>query len=181
MGQIINFSLDSSQEIFNAIFTNNTPSKIALAGKIGSGKSTIAKGLSKYLAYPIISFGEIIKKYSEKSGTTNNRESLQSLGQSLIEKFGADGFIDWTIKNSSGCNWDAPLIIDGFRHLLAYQRFNQLFPNNKLIYCYCSPDDQITRIVQRDNITKKEAQKIISHATENDIGELEQFADFIFK
>jgi adenylate kinase family enzyme len=89
--------------------------RICVAGKISSGKSTLSKAISSNIGFPIISFGGILRDYSESNGLPTARKDLQRLGQEIIDQFGFEGFVRWMINHST-ISWDDSLIIDGLRH-----------------------------------------------------------------
>ena len=57
---------------------------IAIAGGIGSGKSTIARALADYFKCPIASFGDYVRGVAELRGREANRRELQEIGEQLL-------------------------------------------------------------------------------------------------
>jgi len=155
--------------------------KICIAGKICSGKSTVARAVAVHTRYPFTSFGDILRKYSVKSGLSASREVLQSLGQDLIDRFGHEGFLKWSIDHSPYIRWDDVLIIDGLRHEVIYRCLVELFPASVLVYCVCDRETQLSRLMNRDKITRTEAEKIISHKTDAYVDELESKAHIVYR
>lgn len=155
--------------------------KICIAGKIACGKSTIAKVIVFHAGFPKISFGDILRKYSEEQNLLQTREALQELGQKILDQYGYDGFLKWAIDYSPDIDRSDSLIIDGVRHFAVYKRIIELFSETILIYCDCNVRTQIDRILLRDGIKKKEAIKIVSHPTEKYIQELKLYADIIYR
>ena len=157
------------------------PIKIYVAGKICSGKSTLAKEIASFTGYQVISFGTIIKEYLVQNGQPVTREILQSAGQELINQFGYDGFLRWSIEHSSKSRWNSSLIVDGLRHAGIYRCLLDMFPLSLLVYCDCSPTTQLKRIITRDHISANEAQGILCHETEQHISELNPLANLCFQ
>ncbi len=155
--------------------------KICVAGKIACGKSTVAEAIVLHTGFPRISFGDILRKYSEERSLPQTREALQELGQKILDRYGYDGFLKWSMEHSPDINWNDSLVVDGVRHLAVYKRIVELFPETILIYCSCDIQMQIERILSRDGIAKEEAIKIVSHQTERYIQELETYADIIYR
>lgn len=153
--------------------------KICVAGKIACGKSTVAKEIAAYTGFPRISFGDILRNYSQEHNIPQTRETLQDLGQKILDQYGYDGFLKWAMDNSPNIDWNGPLIIDGLRHIVVYEYIVELFPETILIYCNCDKQTQINRILSRDKITEDEAIKIVSHSTERYIQELESCAHIV--
>lgn len=155
--------------------------KIYVAGKICSGKSTLAKRIAKHADYPLISFGGILKNHLVKNDLPVTRESLQRIGQEFIDQLGYKEFLRWSIEHSSEIQWDGPLVIDGLRHKVIYNHLVERFPHSFLIYCVCEPETQLARLMARDRIKKEEIQRILSHETEHYVSELEPQANLIFR
>lgn len=155
--------------------------KICVAGKICSGKSTLARQIATRTSYPLVSFGGILKDHLVRSDLPVTRAMLQSLGQELINQLGYKGFLQWTIEHSPQIQWSGALIIDGLRHGVIYSRLVEMFPRTVLVYCSCDPETQITRLVERDRVDREGAERIISHETERYIAELESQANLFFR
>lgn len=154
--------------------------KICVAGKISSGKSTLAKVMSSQIGFPIVSFGGILRDYSMINGLPSKRTNLQRFGQEIIDQFGFEGFIKWTISHSA-VSWDGSLIIDGLRHKEIYEHILNMFPQTLLVYCDCDLETQISRTVARDGIGENEAKQILSHETEMHVEELRAVAQLVFQ
>lgn len=155
--------------------------KIFLAGKIASGKSTVTQTIAQHIGFPYISYGGILRHYSRENGLPQTRESLQALGQNTVNQYGYKGFVDWAMEYSSHIAWDGPLIVDGVRHPLVYERILEIFPEAILIYCDCDEETQIKRIEVRDGLERDKILEIISHETEKHISELESYADIVYR
>ena len=87
---------------------------IALAGGVGSGKSTIARELAAKLDGVVASFGDYVRHIAGEAGEPADRLSLQRVGQELVDA-DTPGFVRSFLK------WASPppgrsLIIDGVRH-----------------------------------------------------------------
>jgi dephospho-CoA kinase len=152
--------------------------KICFAGKIATGKSSIAQAVAQHTGFSIVSFGDILGRDMEKRGLLRNRKTLQIYGQSIIKQQGYRGFFQWIIEHSQHIDWNMPLIVDGFRHRLVYESVSDKF-STILIYCDCDTVTQVERIMHRDRITFREAESIISHETEKYVSELEHCAHII--
>lgn len=155
--------------------------KIYVAGRICSGKSTLAKRIAEHTNYPLISFGGILKNHLAKSDLPVTRESLQRIGQELIDQLGYEGFLRWSIEHSPEIQWDSPLIVDGLRHGVIYDHLIERFPRSFLVYCACDPKTQLERLMARDQINEECAQRILSHETELHVSELESQANLVFR
>jgi dephospho-CoA kinase len=155
--------------------------KIYVAGKICSGKSTLARKISEHTGYPLISFGGILKDHLVKSDPPVTRGGLQLIGQELINQLGYEGFLRWSIEHSPQIQWDHSLVVDGLRHGVIYNHLVERFPHNVLVYCVCDQETQIARLIVRDQISEDEAREILSHETEQYVSELESHAHLFFR
>src|SRR3989338_6976651 len=133
--------------------------KIYVAGKICSGKSTLAKKIAEHTGYPLISFGGILKDHLVRSDLPVTRESLQRIGQELIDQLGYDGFLRWSIEHSPQIQWNGPLIV----------------------YCVCDLGTQLARLMTRDQLDENDARETLSHETEQYVSELEASANLFFR
>ena len=87
---------------------------IALAGSVGSGKSTVAQEIAQRLGCPVAGFGNYVRYLAIEAGEATDRLSLQRLGQAEIEADPTNfvqRFLDWAPLVPS-----RSLIIDGVRH-----------------------------------------------------------------
>jgi cytidylate kinase len=91
------------------------PAVIALAGPIGSGKTTITTQLSARLAWPHAAYGDLIRSIATDRGLGHDRATLQHIGTELIAA-GWDA-ITRMVLNQAAWMRGEPLILDGLRHL----------------------------------------------------------------
>ncbi len=154
--------------------------KICVAGKICSGKSTLANQIARQVECPLVSFGGVIRHYSERNKLPFGRRDLQELGKQLIDQLGFEDFLEWIIKESS-IDWSQPLVLDGLRHVKIYGHMAKKFPNTILVYCDCDEETQIVRLRTRDGICREIAKQIISHATESGVEDLRAIAHMVFQ
>lgn len=155
--------------------------KILIAGGTCSGKSTLAKIIAGHTSYPVTSFGGILRDYARASNFPLTVESLQNLGQGLISHLGYDGFLQWIIGHSSNILWDGPLVLDGVRHMAMHESLKRVFPISVLVYCVCGKEMRLERMVNRDGISRQNAERILSHPLEQFISELESQTNLFFQ
>jgi len=159
---------------------------IVLTGGIGTGKSTTATMLKMY-GYKIIDADKISKEVFEEKkdkiqeifGTTdrkelrkivfNNKEKLKKLEELILpevkkrvlkeaEKLEKDGVVYFV---------DLPLYFE-----------KQNYPEfKKVLVVYAPKEEQIKRVIKRDNVSKEEALAILSNQL--DIEEKKKRADFV--
>jgi dephospho-CoA kinase len=87
---------------------------VAIAGKIGSGKTTITKSLAKLLQWPRAGFGDYVRAVARKRGESQAREHLQELGTQLLRNDPRE-FCKAVISSAEWRPGEG-LIIDGLRH-----------------------------------------------------------------
>lgn len=155
--------------------------KIFVAGGTCSGKSTLAKMIAEKTGYPMTSFGGILRDYAQASNLLLSVESLQNLGQGLISQLGYDGFLQWIIGHSPNVSWGGPLALDGVRHAAMHESLKRAFPTSILVYCACDNEMQLERMMNRDEISREEAKRILSHPLEQFISDIELQANLFFR
>lgn len=155
--------------------------KIFIAGGTCSGKSTLAKIIAERTGYPVTSFGGILRDHARASNLLLTVESLQNLGQGLISRLGYDGFLQWIISHSPNVLWDRPLVLDGVRHAAMHESLKRAFSTSVLVYSVCNKATQLGRMMNRDGISKEEAERILSHPLEQFIGDMEPQANLFFR
>ena len=154
--------------------------KVCVAGKICSGKSTLANQIARQAGCPLVSFGGVLRHYSERNKLPVGRRNLQELGKRLIDELGFEDFLEWIIKESS-IDWSQPLVLDGVRHVKIYGYMTKKFSGTILVYCDCDEEAQIVRLRTRDGICEEDAKQIISHATEAGVEDLRAIAHMVFQ
>lgn len=154
--------------------------KLFISGGSCSGKSYLATSLARTLSYQTASFGSILRNYSIKEALSSSTEALQGLGYRLIEDLGYKAFLEWVIKHAPQIDWEAPLVLDGVRHINMYVELARKFPSNLLIHCRCGREEQIKRMVTRDNISHDKAVLRLQHPLETEMAALEASAHLIY-
>ncbi|MHB8694230.1 MAG: AAA family ATPase [Solirubrobacteraceae bacterium] len=109
-----------------AACTLNAPFSIGLAGRISSGKSTLAGLLAERLNLPRIAFGDYIRAQAQTRGLDTERPTLQAIGAEQLESLGPGGLCraaaHWARVNldSTAAVWD------GVRHVAVADVLRQL-------------------------------------------------------
>lgn len=90
------------------------PVAIGVAGRIGSGKTTLARALAGKLQCPRASFGDYVLSVAVERGLdVTNRASLQELGDRLI----ARGWIEFCTAVLEHAHYTGgSVVVDGVRH-----------------------------------------------------------------
>lgn len=90
------------------------PDWLALSGKIGVGKTTVARCLVGHLGAAYMGFGDFVRADAERLGVELTRRRLQDLGDSLIATLGADGFVG-EVAAHAGVQPGLRVVVDGVR------------------------------------------------------------------
>jgi dephospho-CoA kinase len=139
---------------------------LAFSGTIASGKSTLSKAVAASLGWKRISFGDYVRGIAKERGLDDSRETLQNLGQSLIESLGWEDFCV-KVLNQGGWRKAESIVIDGVRHVEVLQSLKKLAEPNRvaLIFISLSNDERKIRLAARDGESKI-AFKADQHSTE---------------
>lgn len=155
------------------------PKIIALAGGIGSGKSTVARAIATRLGCPVASFGDYVRSVLKRSQVNPSRAALQRKSEELIESLGWQGLTQnvlvearWTPNQS--------LVADGIRHPDVIKALKvAVAPLPVLvIYLDVEPHVRAARVAARDNLSSDDLAKFDRHPTETSVGnEVKAMAD----
>ena len=115
--------------------------KICISGLTGSGKTTIAKILSKKLHYPLISFSyknftKNIVEFTQKN--INNKKLAKDFDKKIVE-------LARKQKNCIVTTWLGPWFIK----------------NSFKVWLYASKDERIRRIAKREKVSLKKAKEYV--------------------
>jgi thymidylate kinase len=140
---------------------------VAVAGPIGSGKTTTAVLLARRLAWPQAGYGDTIRAIATERGLHASREVLQELGLDLI----SSGWDTLTRQVLQHARWvpGQPLILDGLRHLPAATALRTAVAPLPVIIIYLDLPAGIAaaRARHRDHhTTRQPASESAPHATE---------------
>lgn len=101
------------------------PLVVCFSGRIGSGKSSVTEALSTALNWERAGFGDYLRhRITEQGGDPTSRQTLQDLGQSLVE-LDPDAFC-LAVLQFGKYREGADLLVDGIRHADIYRRIVRL-------------------------------------------------------
>lgn len=146
------------------------PIVLGIAGKIGSGKSTLSEELAKGLGWSRASFGDFLRNVAKSRGLEDSREVLQELGDSFIER-SPNEFCRAVLAHYKW-NSGEPLIIDGIRHAEIVEELRQLVAPLELRLIYLDVDDKtrFQRLKQLDETMEQiNLERVESHRTEEQV------------
>ncbi len=143
-------------------------SAVAFAGRIKSGKTTLARRVATELSLPFASFGDFVRGEAESRGLDcSDRVILQSVGQVFIDA----GLTLFCTKVLDAAGWvpGSQIVVDGVRHIDVLHELQELLlpVPLKLVYVEVSDATQASRFANFD--TANSLAEIESHATEADV------------
>ena len=142
------------------------PFVLGFAAPIEGGKSTISIRLAEALRAPRVSFREYLEGVARNRGLPVTRESLQEVGQGLIQRDMRSFCVD--VLRQSSWAAETPLLIDGVRHVEVLKTLKELLAPSAfyLIYLNIDRDTQRIRFSHDDLPHNKPLEELESHSTE---------------
>lgn len=153
---------------------------LGIAGKMGSGKSTLSTALAEDTGLKCASFGNYVRYIARQEGRNpESKEILQEIGESLVEKDPKEfclsvlEFADWKPDQS--------LIVEGIRHVEVSSALQQITAPSKFVLTYFDIDEDIRRerLLRDRGVDLNQLEKLDSHSTEAQVKtKLLQLADY---
>jgi len=113
---------------------------LALAGKIASGKSTLAVNFADAVGWPHVSFGDYVRGVARERGLQETGDVLQEIGDKFIRE-DLEGFCRSVLAQAK---WKEgqPLVIEGVRHAEVNNLLRRMVAPSKYFLVLVSVDDQ---------------------------------------
>ena len=148
--------------------------KIAIIGKMGSGKTTLANYIKNTYDYTILSFAAPVKKYATEifNIQTKDRAILQDFAQK-IKEIDPNVWVNYLIRQITTDN----IIVDDLRFPNEYNALKQL--GFIFIKLEIEPEFQKERLKQTYKSSYKQHIERISNISESYISDLKE--DYTFK
>jgi len=152
---------------------------ILIAGKIGSGKTTIGKELANTLSYSHCSFSDFLKKELAKAKIEATRENLQKIGVDYINNK-IDYFAEQVLKDCNYCETKS-VVIDGLRHMQMLNVMQNTIGSGNVLLIYVDADEPelLARVMARDGLCGIEVLRQSEDLTEKNHEELKAAADLV--
>ncbi len=88
---------------------------IVVCGRMGSGKTSVARSLSTRFSLRMVSFGSYVRHKARTGNNGLDRTQLQDLGEEMYLSLGTKGFLKHVLE-FSGTNECDSVVFDGVRH-----------------------------------------------------------------
>jgi len=151
---------------------------IGIAGAIGSGKTSLTKAICGSLKAREVSFGHYVSQRVIHGGGIPSREALQEMGQRLIQELGMERFV-LNVLAEANVKWDDLIVIEGVRHLDAWEALSRLSERRMLVYLDVEEEARLSRASIRDGISADYIECDLKHPVEAGVNALRGYADVI--
>jgi hypothetical protein len=142
-----------------------TAQVVALSGRIGSGKSSLAAAVAEQLGAPCVSFGDYVRRVALNLALDpTEREVLQDLGEFLVRY--PEPLCKKTLESVSYRPGHA-LVVDGLRHLEVIPPLRALVAPAELVLVHVvAPDSERERRARAGESVLGDVHKLEKHSTE---------------
>jgi len=142
------------------------PYLLCFSGPIEGGKTKLSMRLASKLGLPWVGFGHFLRKVARQLSYPITRESLQNLGQSLVQK----DIRQFCVDVLQEVNWKPgmSIVIDGIRHAEVLKTLRDLSAPSRvyLIYLQVGQETQLDRLKKDDLPAEKPLIELEQHSTE---------------
>jgi dephospho-CoA kinase len=144
---------------------------VGIAGKIASGKSTLARAVATRLKARRLGFGDYVRSIAEASGLNLlDREILQTIGQDLATR-DPSAFVNG-ILSSANYLPSENIVLDGVRHEAIWQEVRSVAARAHdlafLVFLDAPEEMRLQRLIAR-GLDPGTANAFDRHATESDL------------
>jgi cytidylate kinase len=153
-------------KILNSDSFFDLKTSLIFCGKLGSGKSTVSRGVASRIGAQWNGFGSTVMSIAIERKLPIDRGQLQTLGAQLVRET-PDYFCD-RVLSGAGYSTGHVVVLDGLRHesILTLLR-KKLAPDNLLcIYVEVEDEIRIERVARRSSLNEDEVRRLDMHSTE---------------
>lgn len=147
---------------------------LGTSAPMGVGSSDVTRRAANALNVCYASFGQYVLKEAEKRGIAITRETLQDLGQSLVDS-DVQGFCS-NVLQDSGWQTGTPLVIDGIRHLKVLDTLKTIVEPCKFAPVFLNISSHGTPWTKTELPHTKPLDELERHSTEHDLMALRERA-----
>lgn len=151
---------------------------VGVAGRIGSGKTTLASELASRISCPRASFGEFVRSVAQTRGLdSTDRTVLQDLGNELISE-GWPSFVEAVLRQAGYTS--GPVVIDGIRHRSAIETLrSRLDPTPLVVVAVDVSDEQRRERLRERGLESDDVNSADAHANEAEVDDVIRAADVV--
>jgi dephospho-CoA kinase len=144
---------------------------VGIAGRIASGKSTLARALAGRYSFKLISFGNYVRQEAQARGLdVSDRQVLQDFGQSLVDE-SATSFVHGVFHRAHYQPTDR-VVLDGVRHESVWDEIVAFGSSHRspvaLIFLEMAEEERRRRLTAR-GLSLDEALAQDRHKSESDV------------
>lgn len=153
---------------------------IAIAGRMGTGKTTLATALSDHLGWPRASFGDYVRSEVARLGMPLSRHNLQTVGTELLTADVAQ--FCHAVLATSGWTSGQGLIIDGLRHSETIEPISTFIHPLPLKVVLIKVQEEIRRqrLAHKGEVNELAVREADSHSSEKQVATIfDELADLI--
>ena len=152
---------------------------LMVAGRIASGKTSLAKVLSHRLGVRRVSFGPVIRGMLPAARSLTRRR-LQDHGQRTIEARGADWLLHEVLERCGvPTECEANVVFDGVRHKSMVDEIRSASRMSCLVFVDARPHVRLHRYAARSHadISMEAFNQVCGHRAESELGRIRRMAD----
>ncbi len=123
---------------------------IGVTGMPGSGKSVVAREISRVLGWPIYSMGDIVRAETRRRGYELTSSNIERVARILREEIGEDAVAILLVRELEKEESEG-VIVDGMRSLAETRRFRAFAPLC-VVAVHASPLTRFRRIMARGRV-----------------------------
>ena len=154
------------------------PFGVSLSGRIGAGKTTLARALCAQLDATYIGIGDHVRTEAARRGVPLERDLLQELGRELISRAGGDGPFVGCLVSGADMADGTGMVIDGVRALEMREALDAISEQTLHVHVEISEKTRQARLLERGADSDATA-RADAHASEAAIELLRRHADLL--
>lgn len=151
-----------------------TARALCLAGKRGSGKTTVASSLEQIGDFARVSFGDFVRSAASARGVGDDIPSLERVGSELITELGWERFCSAVLAEARPAEW---VVVDGVRHCAAHDMIRRLVGPGRTALVFVCIDEEIRR--QRLAMRGRDGDETLDAEMSDELCQLRGRADLV--